>query len=104
MGAYTKGRQSDVNVASMSDFHNQDDELAVVDLAEDTVVADTVSPELAEVATEGLAELARVFAILNPLVKEGDHASAGLRPQLAQLLDGPLCDPIVPAHAWLLRW
>lgn len=88
----------------MSDFHDQDDEFLVVDLAENPVVGDAVSPELAEVASKSFAERARVFGTLNSLVEECDHASAGLRPQLAQLLDGPFADPIVPAHAWLLRW
>lgn len=45
-----------------------------------------------------------LLAGLDSLVEESYYSLAGLRPQLAQLLDGPFREPIVPAHASLLRW
>lgn len=72
-----------VDTAPMADLDDEDNELAVVELTQDAIVADAIAPELSEIASKSLAELTRIFASLNSLVEEIDDPLASLGPQLA---------------------
>jgi len=83
-------RKSVADFAAVFDFDDQNDELAVIDLAENPEVADPISPKLPEVPSKRFPKLARVLASLDSFVEKSDHALAGLRAEFAQLFGRPV--------------
>jgi len=57
----------------MAYSHDQNGEFAVLDLAEDPVVAHTISPEAGQFCLQSLPETARITRASHSLIEIGDN-------------------------------
>src|ERR1035437_7364554 len=79
-----------INFAPVADAHNQYANQFVFDFGDDSVVADPVLPELAELlALEGFANAARVLKQSDALEDEAVDAAHNLRIKALQFARGP---------------
>lgn len=67
----------------MSYSNHQDDQLLILDLTNDAVMARSEAPQVAEVAFEGFTELARVIATRDVGIKIGEDTPLSFRTYFA---------------------
>lgn len=73
----------------MADAQNEDDQLFILDFADDAVVADAVAPEAAEFgALKGLGEATRIFEFGDALVQKPEDSPRYCAIQHVQSLIG----------------
>lgn len=62
----------------MSDMEHQDDNVFFLDVCNQTVVADTVTPFTAVIGRESLAMLTRIFAAFQILANPAENQGGGV--------------------------
>lgn len=64
-----------IDVPAMTDVDDGNDELLILNVADDAIVADTITPEIAEFeALQGMAASVRVVITRNSICKKGHDA------------------------------
>src|SRR4051812_33594032 len=77
----------------MSYGNNEDKELAILQLAKNAIIADSVSPEPSQICLQGFANRSRV-APSDSLIEITDNVCLRLSAQFLELLQSPRVEPI----------
>ena len=78
-----------VGVSAVANLDDENDQGAVMDVTDDSVIADAISPELAELwSVEGFAQGARIVKRSDALTKKRGDAARFAIVELAELFDG----------------
>ena len=77
-GAMPGTSASGIDLSAMSDMEHQDDNVFFLDVCNQTVVADTVTPFTAVVGCESLAMLARILAAFQILANPAENQGGGV--------------------------
>lgn len=91
--------RSIVNVASVTSSDHENLKLIALDPANDTVVAGTVSPQVAKIACKSFAKLPRIVTVRNVGIQISEDPFTAFGTHFAHLLDSSVGEFIVPAHA-----
>lgn len=84
-----KATRSTIDLAPVPDFDDKDDELFVLNVAENAVIANTIAPEIPQLRTcKSLANAAWIFELCNPFVQESQNSS---RDRGVEVIDVVLC-------------
>ena len=67
---------SAVHLPPVADRQGEDDEAAILNVADDPVVADPIAPQPELAAFQGLAEVSRVLATLDAIIQPVEKATA----------------------------
>src|SRR4051812_20688518 len=84
----------------MSDGDNEDYELAILQLAENAIIADSVTPESSQIGLQRFADRSGV-APSDSLIEITDNVCLRLSAQFLELFQSPRIEPISPIHASL---
>ena len=84
-----EGGGSAVNIVAASDFHHQDNQGGVLNVADDAPVADPVAPVTAEAAMQRVANIPRVVKHCNVPVHVICNAPCNLTVKIPKLPPGP---------------
>ncbi len=82
----------------MSGLNHQNNQSVILDLAEDTVIFDTVSPVFVEIASKSLAELPGAVAALNAFIQKLNDLTRWLVSELLELFTSFGTETIIPTH------
>lgn len=90
---------SGIDLSAMSDMEHQDDNVFFLDVCNQTVVADTVTPFTAVVGRESLAMLARILAAFQILADPSEDQGSCVSVHLLQCLLGSWREKHMVGHA-----
>jgi len=99
VGASRGGSGSAVGLASMGDLEHQHHQLAVLEFANQPVVAHAVPPQAGEIGSQALASLPGALNLQEQTVQVAEEALGGGSVELLELTLGSLRDPKRPGQA-----
>ncbi len=88
-----------VDIFPIVNGNHDHQQLAVDNLAKDTVIANAVTPKASQIRLQWLVKPSRAFGSSDSLVKIGNDLPLGLAIKLFEFLQSPIVKPINPIHA-----
>src|SRR6478672_3455081 len=83
-----RGERSTIDLAPVADGHDQHHEPVILDCRYNPVIADAVAPKSFAVASQGVAETARIVTAGDALAQIAQHTPLTVQAELAQVADG----------------